>query len=102
MATLLNCCGCASLKTGTMVIGSLNLGVSVIGILASMDYLADLKVWTSTYSSSSSLCNHNHNFSQTGHFFQQSSKAGVKMSGWTGIPMLKVMMVIFFFFSSKN
>lgn len=69
---LLNFCGCASLKTGTMVIGLLNLGVSVIGTLASIDYLADLKDWPSTYwsSSSSSLSNHNHNFSQTGHFFK--------------------------------
>ena len=37
---LLNFCGCASLKTGTMVIGALNLAVSVIGILASIVCMA--------------------------------------------------------------
>jgi len=30
------CCGCASLKTGTLIIGSLNIVVSVIGIFASV------------------------------------------------------------------
>merc|ERR1712107_611361 len=37
---LANCCACASLKTGTMVIGSLNLAASVIGIIASIGFMA--------------------------------------------------------------
>jgi hypothetical protein len=35
-----NCCACASLKTGTLIIGSLNLVASVIGILASIGFMA--------------------------------------------------------------
>ena len=35
-----NCCACASLKTGTLIIGSLNLVASVIGILASIGCMA--------------------------------------------------------------
>jgi len=35
-----NCCACASLKTGTLIIGSLNLVASVFGILASIGFMA--------------------------------------------------------------
>jgi len=35
MALLSNCCGCGSLKTGTLLIGSLNLVISILGILIS-------------------------------------------------------------------
>ena len=37
---LLNCCACASLKTGTLIIGSLGLVTSVILILASIGFMA--------------------------------------------------------------
>merc|ERR1712110_517158 len=37
---LLNCCVCASLKTGTLIIGSLGLVTSVILILASICFMA--------------------------------------------------------------
>ena len=37
---LLNCCVCASLKTGTLVIGSLNLVTSIIFFLASIGFMA--------------------------------------------------------------
>ena len=36
---LSNFCGCASLKTGTVIIGSLNLVASFIGILASISFM---------------------------------------------------------------
>ena len=35
-----NCCACASLKTGTLIIGSLNLVASVVGILAAIGFMA--------------------------------------------------------------
>jgi len=35
-----NCCACASLKTGTLIIGSLNLVASVIGLLIAIGFMA--------------------------------------------------------------
>ena len=50
---LQNFCGCTSLKTGTLIIGSLNLVASVIGILASIGFMAgstvgeiEIQLWT--------------------------------------------------------
>ena len=37
---LLNCCACASLKTGTLIIGSLNLVASIIFFFASIGFMA--------------------------------------------------------------
>ena len=41
---LSNCCGCGSLKTGTLLIGLLNLLTSILGILISSWCVVDSRV----------------------------------------------------------
>ena len=41
---LLNCCACASLKTGTLVIGSLGVVSSIILLFASIGFMAGSQV----------------------------------------------------------
>ena len=52
-----NCCACASLKTGTLIIGSLNLVASVIGILASIGFMAGSTVRAIIFISLQYFCN---------------------------------------------